>query len=366
MIRRIIASACLALPFTACGGTGEEPPALAMDGQEIINGTEIIQGSLEGWGVVRVSSTEGSCTGTLLANRYVLTARHCVRAVASRNPITWGALATGIGVFHERPGSTRSITVSSVIEGNAQDLLGDHALLVLTAPIVMNDSPHSFYRRVYPLADATLLDQELFCAGYGLNTLATPGQRAAGAGTLRTAFLHFSELSDSLLKMEPNELGQIIAGGDSGGGCFLNGFALGVSVACSATPLNAEWQDVTKIANCKFIAPSVYGSFVNTNLLTTVVVQPFVFSPALPAGTVVNASVTTLPGTNATVSTASTTTLSAVAVRSGWVDAVVLTEPDGMACSRTLEAAPLSGTMTIHGGCIGDGVASTVVGSALL
>jgi hypothetical protein len=169
--------------------------------QEIIGGTVV---SPEGSGWVLVLAG-GLCSGTLLHNDWVITAKHCGVAIGST--FTMGS-------------QTR--TATRVVDHPTTDV----SLARLSAPMAMGGSTNRWRR---PLRRTVLpVGTTVQCYGYGRDTF------GGGSGTLRTAALAISSTADPNYAFDANASGQIQWLGDSGGGCIDGaGNALFVQSGCS-------------------------------------------------------------------------------------------------------------------------------------
>jgi hypothetical protein len=195
------------LGLAACAmDDGDE---LSVDRDEIINGT-VISAENSGFAIVN-----GGCSGTLITNTWVLTAKHCGTAVGSS--VVMGS-------------QTR--TVDRVVNHPSVDA----SIARLSAPMTMNGSTTNHRWRLR--GDALGAGTSVRCFGYGRNTY------TGGFGTLRTANMTVHSTSGSDYVFRPNSSGQIQWMGDSGGGC-LDGAnnALYVQSVC--------WHDgVSTVSQC--------------------------------------------------------------------------------------------------------------------
>jgi len=189
--------------FTGClaEDPGEEPaPAPGSSEQEIINGTSVDAANS---GVVIAG---GGCTGTLLTNNWVLTAKHCGTAIG-----TWIQMGPQWG------------QVDRVVDHPSLDVSVAHMSSALTMFGASNDN------RVPLRRDALPVGAWVQCYGYGRNTF-----DSGFDGTLRTASLQVGSVAGVNYTFYPNSAGQIQWKGDSGGPCFdSSGQAIYVQSSCT-------------------------------------------------------------------------------------------------------------------------------------
>lgn len=174
-------------------------------------------GIIGGWAYdsdrdVLVSSYYGpDCSGTLLRNDVVLTAKHCVADAA-------GALLPGNAflVTQDGPFGLGAVALSAEMAALATE---DVALLRLQTPMTIDGRTQGESTQIFGGTDDELLGQVALCQGWGIYDCDVD---PVGVPVLLGGLMQLTEEDAGILTYEPlGTFGQIQAVGDSGSSCRL-------------------------------------------------------------------------------------------------------------------------------------------------
>jgi hypothetical protein len=184
---------------SANAGTAAED--LGQAAEKVVYGTPEVPDQS---GVVLLQSPVGLCSGVLLTNFVVLTAKHCV-VDAKGAPITPSSILATMGGEKARGALVfPHPTLDAAIIGTIQTF-------------TMGGSKVGWLQLVDFTPTPALVGQQVKCWGYGFND----PLETAGLGILRSAPLTVQSVTPTSFYEVNNAAGQQLASGDSGGPCFL-------------------------------------------------------------------------------------------------------------------------------------------------
>jgi hypothetical protein len=201
------------------------------------------------------SATRG-CSGTMVADRWFLTAQHCVStdesysggtAVNASDLLVWSA-----------DGSTSATGVQVVLHPTL-----DVALVQLSGPI--ESGGYDMCTPVWTGATASLVGTNVYCQGFGINNVA----QQSGYGTLRSAIMTVAEADPEGMLLFMNSQGQALAPGDSGTGCFLYSPGAGSPNAVVATMSVESSGPTVPPAYDELVSADGIQSWVTSTITTT-------------------------------------------------------------------------------------------------
>ena len=230
--------ALMAMGCSAAQGTNDDEE-LTGASEPILNGKVV--------GAAQSGHVQGpGCSGELLSNDWVLTAKHCFGYNGGLDPST----------FQYKMGTQSKTADRYIIQPG--DFYHDAAVVHLAQPFTMNNKTTGYTRPLYNGTTASLIGKTVTCYGYGPGTVNGPID-----GTLRsmTSAVGGSVPDAYTFYIATNSAGQTCLPGDSGGSCIYNGQQVGIAReqwnnGPNGGPGTCDWTTTTTDGARSWILPA--------------------------------------------------------------------------------------------------------------
>jgi hypothetical protein len=238
------------LAACSCGAPGTMDELGEVTAQEfaaIENGTPVLS---DDRGACKLSTPRGTCTANLITNSWAFSAHHCITD------------------------TTTSMTLRCPADGNTPIEITDfannvfkrpsHDLMLMRLPrrVSVMGGTYTVNNTFFPLSDTRLLNQSVYCLGYGPN----PGSPTAD--TLTSGQFNVTAIGSLTVTTSRNALDQLPIHGDSGGTCFYDGQRVGTKASYMIgvySGNNAPGPD-GKSPTANYVNPKNYREWVDQTL----------------------------------------------------------------------------------------------------
>ncbi|CAN5149999.1 hypothetical protein BH20ACI2_BH20ACI2_22820 [soil metagenome] len=272
---------------------------------QVAGGTGVSTETQRSLGLVTVN---GGCSGTLLNQFWVLTARHCVTVDGNASTAFWPAAQLSVTAAWTRQAATVSRIHDFAINSGAGSARDRDIVLLYLGSTNLGEVGK---QRIFVVTRGGKISGRLSTTdtvtqyGRGYSTFATDMRTAsAGLGTYRSAVFSPSGISATHYDLNMNTGNQSGHGGDSGGPTVVtvygqpNGGIAGVQSTCRATGYvpgapAQNWIWATGISNCTYVSTEPFLNEISaaikeaplkTPFITTG--QPFIIHPSVPLASV--------------------------------------------------------------------------------